>query len=474
MSEKLKEILHSFALDELLEELTAAGIEFRHLPYLSEGDIADAVRKVGIRAEFREKLFDWRNKQTYDADGLHSNVDQCEFHYSLKRILKDCSAGRTIHDYYECNGHLNNSQRDRIINAVVEHVVANNIKLRPVNFEQFLKDIQMLFPEEKCSLEYYYIPRKGKRPPAGKLFSKYINITAKERKKKGTTKHRCDNLDTSIPDLATEFDESIEASIKEELRRESSDWEVVLDRWDRSYNIRQRDLTLLSNYDFIKEWPKLKDARGPQLINSDFKRLHPNKEHLLKTKWSAFKQNIREYYYLNIANAACKSLLKDLSGVKQIDAEDCVLTTLIHSILPPTARFHNTSGASKAKATILDAQEFFIIKVETIGNVYEEIQKYVDKCYMNSFTVQPFIIMEGTYLSPKAFFAYIDKIIYKFDSFIECLDCTFKIFQVLNLKYPAIAANAWTFIQRYFFEIETTSDIKTPALVSLVNYLKNK
>lgn len=112
--------------------------------------------------------------------------------------------------------------------------------------------------------------------------------------------------------------------------------------------------------------------------------------------------------------------------------------------------------------------------MEGLSNVHEEIQKYVDKCYLNSLTVQPFIIIEGTYLSPKAYYAYIDKIIYKFDSFIECLDCTFKIFQVLNLKYPAIAANAWTFIQRYFFEIETTLDIKSPALVSLVNFLKNK
>lgn len=41
--------------------ITEAGIEFDHLQYLNERDIADAIKKIGPRAEFREKLFTWRN-----------------------------------------------------------------------------------------------------------------------------------------------------------------------------------------------------------------------------------------------------------------------------------------------------------------------------------------------------------------------------------------------------------------------------
>lgn len=71
---------------------------------------------------------------------------------SVKGILNDCSAGRSILEHYELNGHLNNGHRDRIINAVVEYVVEKNIKLKPLNFEQFLNEIQLLFPEEKSYL----------------------------------------------------------------------------------------------------------------------------------------------------------------------------------------------------------------------------------------------------------------------------------------------------------------------------------
>lgn len=44
-----------------------AGIEFQHLPYLNESDIADAIKKVGKRAEFREKLFAWRKKKVSNS-----------------------------------------------------------------------------------------------------------------------------------------------------------------------------------------------------------------------------------------------------------------------------------------------------------------------------------------------------------------------------------------------------------------------
>lgn len=54
--------MHALYLTFFKQFVLEAGIEYRHLEYLNEQDIADAIKKVGPRAEFREKLFKWRRK----------------------------------------------------------------------------------------------------------------------------------------------------------------------------------------------------------------------------------------------------------------------------------------------------------------------------------------------------------------------------------------------------------------------------
>ncbi|XP_037955840.1 uncharacterized protein LOC119685588 [Teleopsis dalmanni] len=58
--DKLENVLKEFEMMELFELLKEKGITYKSLIYLSKDDIKDAIVNIGLRAEFREKLFKWR------------------------------------------------------------------------------------------------------------------------------------------------------------------------------------------------------------------------------------------------------------------------------------------------------------------------------------------------------------------------------------------------------------------------------
>lgn len=47
---------------------------------------------------------------------------------------------------------------------------------------------------------------------------------------------------------------------------------------------------------------------------------------------------------------------------------------------------------------------------------------------------------------------------YKYFSVLKALDYCFKIYHVLNLKYPKQSAIVWQFVQTFFYKIKTPYD----------------
>lgn len=157
-----------------------------------------------------------------------------------------------------------------------------------------------------------------------------------------------------------------------------------------------------------------------------------------------------------------------------LDTEDYILTTLLNSILLPTARFKDRAGGIKRKATIADGQESFVLQLECINDYQRKLADLTTKYYYSGLTIQPLIIVEGSVNSIlKNFFVYFDGTLYKFPSFIASLDICFKIFQIFQLKYPKACEIPWNFIQQYFFNIKTMYDVKSPNLVSVMSHMES-
>lgn len=88
-------------------------------------------------------------------------------------------------------------------------------------------------------------------------------------------------------------------------------------------------------------------------------------------------------------------------------------------------------------------------------------------------STKPIIVVIGTDLfSAHSFFVYFNDIRYKLPTFLKCLDCVFKMFNVLKLEYPKESTSVYNFIQKHFFDISTSTDLITPNITNLLETLK--
>lgn len=88
-------------------------------------------------------------------------------------------------------------------------------------------------------------------------------------------------------------------------------------------------------------------------------------------------------------------------------------------------------------------------------------------------TVQPYIIAVGPQLTGiETFYIIIDDIMYKMENVLKAVDFLYKIFQVLNIKYPPACEQVWLFIQKYIYGQTTKWDKYDKSVLNLIDQLK--
>lgn len=124
--------------------------------------------------------------------------------------------------------------------------------------------------------------------------------------------------------------------------------------------------------------------------------------------------------------------------------------------------------------TIADAQESFVLRLNTINDYNRKIQEIINKYYFSKLTVQPFMIVVGlSEENIEGFYVFFNKKLLKISTFIETLDLCFKIFQVMGLKYTEACSGAGLFIQKFFYNITTKYDLKSANVSALINEIQN-
>lgn len=116
--------------------------------------------------------------------------------------------------------------------------------------------------------------------------------------------------------------------------------------------------------------------------------------------------------------------------------------------------------------------------MQTLGSHFattrEEIQQKInlciDKSYSKKLTLQLFLCAVGDdHLTLREFYVYFSGIFYKLGNIVKSIDICFKIFQILDLEYPAPCKQVWVFIDQYFY---TISKFKDSSVATFINDLK--
>ncbi|XP_065720810.1 uncharacterized protein [Drosophila suzukii] len=132
-------------------------------------------------------------------------------------------------------------------------------------------------------------------------------------------------------------------------------------------------------------------------IDIDFDLMYPGKGFHLLSKWQEFRQKIMCYYEDNIINEHCKAQLLLVKNCTNIDAQDFIIATLLNAVLPSSARFKNEDGKFTRKATILDAQESFVLRLVTINDLDIQLDRVINMYYSSGLKLHPIIIVVGPF-----------------------------------------------------------------------------
>ncbi|XP_075167848.1 uncharacterized protein LOC142240014 [Haematobia irritans] len=623
----LKKLLKKFQMSFLYPFFKAYDITYRSLRYLSVDDINTAIRSVGHRAEFREKLFTWRRKRYRTNDTIieheksssfttntnvechrkcnseevsnnHKEIQEIDNTQStpigsfttlaefilplesentnfesdmveelpikmdmdgveakrpklkavvglretrlnsllnLEELINESVFGPITKAFYNKNGYLERKHRDELIQAIVDFVIGKEIKLHCSDFSKIVDMIVNIFPTEDDSRDYYFINRKGKRNPMGRLYTKYYNKLKRIRVRdihqeftqdSSTYMQQSDTLaddddddtilttDLSVPTSLTmattnvvnandgnnignsctsnttnnntqielieeEFEELIQlddtsiSAIKNFLCCQGLNWDDVKTMWSKTYLSRQEDVEHSTTKDVLQQWPKYLNARAMELFDIDFGfKYSRNKLNILERKWPSFVQKISNYYQSNIKDEMCKGLFALWKSNPGKDTEDYIITILLNAIMIPMARYRDAIG-NRRKVSIVEACDLFAMRVNNLEELDQKREELAIKFgdINNEFT--PLIVLVGdNNVNVHEIYVHFDVALYEMPDFIRAIDTCMKIFRVLNLPYPASNEYVWTFIQRHFYEIQMPDDIKCPSMNSLITALK--
>lgn len=145
---------------------------------------------------------------------------------------------------------------------------------------------------------------------------------------------------------------------------------------------------------------------------------------------------------------------------------------LLHSIIQPKGFFKKGEGRN-TKITIELAQDSQLISIAAENDLIRKIEERAIFYKNLKLGVQPYIVSVGdTIYNLKKFYVVVDNLTFTFDNFVKALDICFKCHTVFNLNFAYESRFLWTFIQKYFYEIDLQNDCVSSDIISLLSDLQ--
>ncbi|XP_036321085.1 uncharacterized protein LOC118736993 isoform X2 [Rhagoletis pomonella] len=443
--------------------------------------------QFGPRIIFEHNLLNWQTEQgvhvqTAQSDEgasfANASIAEVELiykhkHKTLEEILRGSVSGSQVLKYYSKTKVLTPKYRKLLAATIANYLISSGVNSSPKTFESFASQISNFFLSE--SKDIYYIHKKGKKP-GGCLYTKYHSTLFKCRQDGIINKKPAEEKPQKAAHsnlCTTDYTQE-----KSWLKYNVEPFDEVQIKWELTFEVRCQMLQDDSNLNkILEEWPLYKQSFGHLLIETDFNKLYPEKKNLLFEKWENFSQAVRHIFEIYIKDSHSLTTWKQFKEGTIKAGTDAVTCYLLHSVLVPTSREYKTCKQTKkqhlVKATIEDSRNSFLIWATTNCELQSKLKLMVDENYKGKSTIQPIICAIGMSLfESNEYFVYFANIFYKFDNVIKCIDVCFKIFHVLNLKYPSECKSIWFFVQQYFYDIALESHEKSTSLCAILSDLK--
>lgn len=132
------------------------------------------------------------------------------------------------------------------------------------------------------------------------------------------------------------------------------------------------------------------------------------------------------------------------------------------------------AGTNKAKKISLEIiRQSFIVHLTSSSQIPSFIKDRTNECLAEERKLQPFVIVVGANLfALKEFYIFFYDTSFKCKSFLQAIDVCFKLFFVLNIRFPVECELLWLFIQQFIYEIKLKTDLSNAKLLTVCSDLK--
>lgn len=107
----------------------------------------------------------------------------------------------------------------------------------------------------------------------------------------------------------------------------------------------------------------------------------------------------------------------------------------------------------KKKCSTAEVRDSFILQIDDATQLKEARKKVRDKHKDLHMTVQPYIIVAGSFENITNRYIIVNDITYELPTITRAVDTCFKIIWALYLEYPSACLPVWQFLQRAIYKI---------------------
>ncbi|KAK3920175.1 Cyclin-A1 [Frankliniella fusca] len=416
-------------------------------------------------------------RQLVDVESFLSKVTSVSLTISavkdiqLEVLLRASVCGRWILRSYEDDGYLSDEARSDLVDLLVAELL--NITTSPTQEEYkiLVQKVLELFPTETD--EVYYAPpqRSGshQKLARGKLFDKFRAKKARYGLTSDRSKKKSDPSQSTVEWVLSET----EAKSVDFLSKWQEPIEDVNKHWVSAAPHRLQWLKNQDNCekvaDYLSQWPHLKHPEnGPKLINIDFElsTLGKEKGDLLLLNWDNFIKSLQV-----IVSKKKNQQQTRLSWKGNYFETEVLLLELLPSLIAGN-RFVSLGNSEKHKPSVVEVRLAFIVRVNSAGDLNNQIRKLKDRMSKAGGQLQPFIAVVGERPNFTSLYVCLDSHLYKVKSIKEAVDLCFKTFYALNCNYPPESEHIWQFFQRYFYKITLTKQVNITAVTTFCTSLQ--
>uniref|UniRef100_A0A8D8SUY2 Uncharacterized protein n=2 Tax=Cacopsylla melanoneura TaxID=428564 RepID=A0A8D8SUY2_9HEMI len=426
----------------------------------------------------------------------------------VENALKNTIEGKDLCSRYNSAIPLSDPDKRLLARIVIQSILTPypSTQLTCEHFQVLATQISQVFTGEPATIYHgVVIGSVGnllRKKSIGKLYDSYNTQrrTLQERQIIPKRKRSCPRSRSSSSSTPVTQEESVPFTEIEEfnsneniiwLQSGLSPWEVVLDKWKETAELRtthlQSSSSKISISEYMKCFPILKQPSGFKLLIEDFDFLFPGKANFFLSNINLLSDRViayaREKLSLSKVPVVKKGIAASLEllNLPDVDPHDSRTKEIVClGLLPYLMNIVASSQKSRTKLNKTCSREemrdSFITLVNKEADIATTISQRVEKYKSRAQNLQPFIVCVGSnLLELSKCVIVIENIQYedsKLNDIRVAVDTLFKIFHATHALYPVESYDIWLLLQLGFYKITTKYDILNGALKSLLQHLE--